>query len=101
MIEETNLHGDLDDAERRFLNRKCCRDLADDDCRSVFHLAVQIARVATLFRRTRCGTLPPRKTAARYELLHCQASGLESAFPQADSVLILQSCKWVEGCWDR
>ena len=98
--DKGDLRGDLADAEARFLKRKPCQALVEDDCKAAFHRAVEIAQVATRFRRSSCGTLPP-KPARRYELLLSLARELESKFPGADQVLVMAGCRMLEVCWDR
>lgn len=98
--DEGSLRCDLGEAEARFLRRKCCQNLAEDDCRTVFHTAVQVAQTAIQFRRSRCGTLPP-KPSRRYELLLALAKELEARFPAADPFLLMAGCGLVEMYWDR
>lgn len=95
-----DLRSDLGEAETRFLKRKSCRGMHADDCRAVFHTAVEIAQAATHFRRSKCGSLPP-KPARRYELLLSLAKDLESRFPHSDVALIMAGCRMVELYWDR
>lgn len=95
-----NLRGDLGEAGTRFLKRKSCQGLGKDDCRTVFHTAVEIAQATTHFRRTKCGALQP-KPARRYELLFSLATDLEARFPHSDPALIMAACRTLELRWDR
>ncbi len=95
-----NLRGDPGEAETRFLKRRSCQGLPEDDCRTVFHTAVEIAQAAIHFRRSNCGSLSP-KPARRYELLLSLAKDLESRFPHSDGALIMAGCRMVELYWDR
>ena|SRR5690349_3638700 len=91
---------DLHEAELKFLGRKCCQGLAEDDCRLVFRTAVQIAQATISFRRSRCGSSQPRPSR-RYELLLSFAKELETTFPTSDQFLLMAGCKMLEMHWDR
>jgi hypothetical protein len=94
-----DLRIDLQHAETRFLKRKCCLGLPEDDCRVAFQTAVKIAQETIHFRRSNCGVSSPKPTR-RYELLHSLAELLESTFPSSDAVLIMAGCKLLEMHWD-
>lgn len=98
--EKGDLREDMDAAEARFLKRKPCLFLMKDDCRATFHRAVEIAQVATRFRRSNCGTLSPNPVR-RYELLFSLATELESKFPGTDQLLVMAGCRMLEIYWDR
>lgn len=83
-----------------FLRRKCCRDLATEDCSNVFDTAVAIAQATIRFQRSHCGQLAPQ-TARRYELLSSLAHELEAGFPGCDDILIRSACAQLELEWDR
>ncbi len=92
--------GDPGDARRRFLRRKPCHLLAPSECEAAWHLAVGIVQASHSFRRSRCGTLPPR-ASRRYELHHALALQLETDFPEATPLLVARGCQLLKSYWDR
>ena len=97
---KADLCDDLAEAETRFLKRKSCQGLAEEDCRAAFQTSVEIVRTVLLFRRANCGSLPPKPTR-RYELLLSLAKELESKFPNSDTALTMAGCRMAELYWDR
>lgn len=85
--DKGSFRGELREAELRFVKRKCCQGLAEDDCRLVFNTAVHIAQAAISFRRTNCGARQPKPTR-RYELLLSLAKEIEAEFPDSDPFLM-------------
>jgi len=98
--DKGNLRSDVSEAEKRFLKRRCCHGMAEDECRTVFQTAVQVAQTAIRFRRSSCGTRQP-KPSVRYELLLALARKLEAQFPDGDICLLMAACRLVEMHWDR
>jgi hypothetical protein len=95
-----DLRIDLQRAETRFLKWKSCLGLPEEDCRTAFRTAVEIAQETVRFRRSNCGVSSP-KPSRRYELLRSLAEILEARFPSEDAILIRAGCKLLEMHWDR
>jgi hypothetical protein len=95
-----DLRLDLQRAETRFLKWGCCLGLPEEECRTAFRTAVEIAQETIRFRRSNCGASSP-KPARRYELLRSLAEVLEARFPSKDAVLVMAGCKLLEMHWDR
>ncbi len=96
-----NVKEDLTKEEKRFLKRKVCQAIENNDCKETFRDAVSIAQAVRTFMRSNCPTLAPKKPSRQYELLHQLSKELENTFSKSDLYLIFAGCRLLEISWSR